>query len=192
MKAYIGINNMCYHMDNLKISFALLFMMEGSVWSFKDSYIDMNWINSYGFYTTDSFVDFEKSLCVVFQVGDIKAMTLIHLLDIKQGNQPLDAYITTFLNGMRCASLKDTNMAVETFFAKGLSPRLCWKILDSSNGMPSRVSDWVVGAIKARASNAMFSIFNGRALEADKNFLWKEEGYQPKKQEHDPYAMDIN
>ncbi|KAL4067494.1 hypothetical protein V8B97DRAFT_1873547 [Scleroderma yunnanense] len=59
--------------------------------------------------------------------------------------------------------------------------------------MPSRVSDWVAGAIKARESNTMFSIFNGKATESDRNFLWKEECFkQPKKQECNLYAMDVD
>ncbi|KAL4078196.1 hypothetical protein V8B97DRAFT_1914832 [Scleroderma yunnanense] len=59
--------------------------------------------------------------------------------------------------------------------------------------MPSKVSDWVAGAVKARTANTIFSIFNGKALNIDKIFLWKDEKYrQPKKQECDLYTMDID
>ncbi|KAL4061889.1 hypothetical protein J3A83DRAFT_4384632 [Scleroderma citrinum] len=141
----------------------------------------------------DSLKEFEKKLEEHFQIGDIKAMALITLLSIQMGNHSLNQYITSFDNLLTQAELFPEDQAATTFFRKGLHPSISQRILGLGI-VPKTVTEWKRAAMEVQAAMATMRMFEGKASNSDKIFLWKNQGYNSshKRQECNPNAMDVD
>ena len=143
------------------------------------------------FYITESFADFVQKLKNVYDVGDIKAMSMLHLANIKQGNKPLAEYSSHFLLLMNCADIKD-GVPMGTFFGKGLSPFLSNHVL-SLGIIPKSVQDWIKAASAINNAEATKHVFRGTDTAEDRRGLYySEQKATSSKRSHDPDAMDVD
>ena len=92
VRTYLALNAHVYDTDEKLISFTLSYMTGGSALAFKENYIESCIADGVHFYITESFAEFMQKLKNVYDVGDIKATSMLHLANIKQGNKPLAEY----------------------------------------------------------------------------------------------------
>ena len=109
-----------YDTDEKQVGFTLSYMTGGSALAFKENYIEGCVADGLTFYITESFAEFMWKLKNVYEVGDIKATSMLHLANIKQGTRPMAEYVSQFLMLMKHAGIKD-GVLMGTFFGKGLA-----------------------------------------------------------------------
>src|SRR4029434_4429384 len=148
-----------YDTSEKLIGFTLSYMTGGSALAFKENYIEECLADGVHFYITESFALFVKKLKSVYDVGDIKATSMLHLANIKQGNKPLAEYGSCFQLLMNRAGIKD-GVPMGTFFAKGLNPFLSNHIL-SLGIIPESVEDWLRAALAINNAEATKRVFRG-------------------------------
>ena len=113
-------NTHIYDTNEKQIGFTLSYMTGGSALAFKENYIKGCISDGLNFFIAESFTEFVRKLKNVYEVGDIKAMSMLHLANIKQGNRPLAEYVSQFMLLMNRTGIKD-GVPMGTFFGKGLS-----------------------------------------------------------------------
>ena len=120
VRTYLMMNAHVYDTDEKQVGFALSYMTRGSALAFKENYIEGCIVDGLNFYIVESFAEFVKKLKSIYEVGDIKATSMLHLANIKQGSKPLAEYASQFLMLMNRAGIKD-GTPMGTFFGKGLA-----------------------------------------------------------------------
>ena len=120
VRTYLMMNTHVYDTDEKQIGFTLSYMTGGSALAFKENYIEGCISDGLNFFITESFAAFVQKLKNVYEVGDIKATSMLHLVNIKQGNRPLAEYSSQFLMLMKCTGIQD-GAPMGTFFGKGLT-----------------------------------------------------------------------
>ena len=120
VRTYLMMNAHVYDTDEKQIGFTLSYMTRGSALAFKENYIEGCISDGLTFFIAESFAEFVKKLKSVYEVGDIKATSMLHLANIKQGSRPLAEYASQFLMLMNHAGIKD-GTPMGTFFGKGLA-----------------------------------------------------------------------
>ena len=121
LRTYLMLNRHIYDTDEKQIGFALSYMTRGSALASKENYIESCVADGMTFYITESFAEFVRKLKnVYYEVGDIKATSMLHLANIKQGTRPLAKYVSQFLMLMNRAGIQD-GVPMGTFFGKGLT-----------------------------------------------------------------------
>ena len=177
--------------DEKQIGFTLSYMTGGSALAFKENYIEGCISDGLNFFIAESFAAFVKKLKNVYEVGDIKATSMLHLANIKQGSRPLAEYASQFLMLMKHAGIEDGTL-MGTFFRKGLATFLSDRIL-SLGICPDSVQDWIKVASSVNAAEAMKRVFKGTDTTEDrKNLYYQEHRATALKKFHDPDAMDID
>ena len=143
------------------------------------------------FFIVESFTEFVKKLKNVYEVGDIKVTSMLHLANIKQGNRPLAEYVSQFLMLMKRANIQD-GVPMATFFGKGLATFLSDRVL-SLGITPDSVSDWVKAASTVNSAEATKCVFKGTDTAEDRKYLYYQEhkATTPRKF-RDPDTMDID
>ena len=109
-----------YDTDEKQIGFMLSYMTGGSALVFKENYIEGCISDGLNFYIAESFAEFVQKLKNIYEVGDIKATSMLHLANIRQGTRPMAEYVSQFLMLMKRAGIKDS-APMGTFFGKGLA-----------------------------------------------------------------------
>ena len=89
-------NTHVYDTDEKQIGFTLSYMTGGSALAFKENYIEGCILDGLTFFIAESFAMFIQKLKNIYEVGDIKATSMLHLANIKQGNRPLAEYSSIF------------------------------------------------------------------------------------------------
>ena len=184
-------NSHVYDTDEKQISFTLSYMTRGSALAFKENYIESCISDGLNFFIAESFAAFIKKLKNVYEVGDIKATSMLHLANIKQGNRPLAEYSSQFLMLMKHAGIED-GTPMGTFFGKGLATFLLYRIL-SLGICPNSVQDWIKVASSVNAAEATKRVFKGTDTAEDcKNLYYQEHKAMTPKKFRDPDAMDVD
>ena len=180
-----------YDTDEKQVGFALSYMTGGSALAFKENYIEGCISDGLTFYIAESFAEFVKKLKNVYEVRDIKATSMLHLANIKQGNRPLAKYISQFLMLMKRAGIQD-GIPMGTFFRKGLATFLSDWIL-SLGITPDSVQDWIKVALSVNAAEATKRMFKGTDTAEDrKNLYYQEHKATMPRRFRDPDTMDVN
>ena len=180
-----------YDTDEKQISFTLSYMTGGSALAFKENYIKGCITDGLSFFIAESFTEFVKKLKNVYEVGDIKATSMLHLANIKQGSRPLAEYTSQFLMLMNRAGIKD-GTPMGTFFGKGLATFLSDRIL-SLGITPDSVKDWIKVASSVNAAEATKHVFKGIDTAEDcRNLYYSEPKATTLRRFRDPDAMDID
>ena len=191
LRTYLMLNGHIYDTDERQIGFALSYMTGGSALAFKENYIEGCAADSINFYIIESFADFMRKLKNVYEVGDVKATSMLHLANIRQGTRPLAEYISQFLMLMNRAGIKD-GAPMGTFFGKGLATFLSDRIL-SLGVTPESVQDWIKAATAINAAEATKCVFKGTdTVEDRRNLYYAENKATTPKKFCDPGAMDID
>ena len=191
LRMYLMLNAHIYDDDEKQIRFALSYMTGGSALAFKENYIEGCVADGIHFYITESFADFMQKLKNVYEVRDVKAMSMLHLANIRQGTRPLAEYVSQFLMLMNCAGIKD-GIPMGTFFGKGLSTFLSDRIL-SLGITPDSVQDWIKAATAINTTEATKHVFKGTDTAEDRrNLYYLEHKATTPKKFHDPDAMDVD
>ena len=176
-----------YDTDKKQIGFTLSYMTGGSALAFKENYIKGCITDGLSFFIAESFTEFVKKLKNVYEVGDIKATSMLHLANIKQGSRPLAEYASQFLMLMNCAGIKD-GTPMGTFFGKGLTTFLSDRIL-SLGITPKSVQDWIKVVSSVNAVEATKCIFQGTdTVEDCRNLYYSEHKAMTPRKFHDPDA----
>ena len=191
VRTYLMMNAHVYDTDDKQIGFTLSYMTGGSALAFKENYIESCISDGLTFYIVESFAEFVKKLKNVYKVGDIKATSMLHLANIKQGSRPLAEYASQFLMLMNRAGIKD-GTPMGTFFGKGLATFLSNRIL-SLGINPDSVQDWIKVASSINAAKATKHVFKGTDTAEDRRNLYYQEhkATMPRKF-RDPDAMDVD
>ena len=191
VRTYLMMNSHVYDTNEKQIGFTLSYMTGGSALAFKENYIEGCISDGLNFFIAESFAAFVKKLKDVYEVGDIKATSMLHLANIKQGNRPLAEYSSQFLMLMKRAGIED-GTPMGTFFGKGLSTFLSDRIL-SLGICPDSVQDWIKVALSVNAAEATKHVFKGTDTAEDrKNLYYQEHKAMTPKKFRDPDAMDVD
>ena len=118
VRTYLMMNAHVYDTDEKQIGFTLSYMTGGSALAFKENYIEGCISDGLTFFIAESFAAFVQKLKNIYEVGDIKATSM--LANIRQGNRPLAEYSSQFLMLMKRAGIQD-GAPMGTFFGKGLA-----------------------------------------------------------------------
>ena len=191
VRTYLALNAHVYDTNEKLVGFVLSYMTGGSALAFKENYIESCIEDGVHFYITDSFPEFVQKLKSIYDVGDIKATSMLHLANIKQGNKPLAEYSSRFTLLMNRAGIKD-GVTMGTFFGKGLSPFLSNHVL-SLGIVPESVQDWIKAASAINNAEATKRVFRGTDTAEDRRGLYyaEQKATMPKKF-RDPDAMDVD
>ena len=180
-----------YDTNEKQIGFALSYMTRGSALAFKENYIESCISDGLTFYITESFAEFVKKLKNFYEVGDIKATSMLHLANIKQENRPLAEYSSQFLMLMNRAGIKD-GTPMGTFFRKGLATFLSDQIL-SLGINPDSVQDWIKVTSSVNAAEATKRVFKGTDTAEDRrNLYYQEHKATTLRKFRNPDAMDVD
>ena len=191
VRTYLMMNAHVYDTDEKQIGFTLSYMTGGSALAFKENYIEGCISDGLTFFIAESFAAFVKKLKNVYEVGDIKATSMLHLTNIKQGSRPLAEYASQFLMLMKRAGIED-GTPMGTFFGKGLTTFLSDRIL-SLGICPDSVQDWIKVASSVNAAEAMKCVFKGMDTAEDhKNLYYREQKAMMPRKFRDPDAMDVD
>ena len=191
VRTYLALNAHIYDTDEKLVSFTLSYMTGGSALAFKENYIEKCISDGVHFYITESYAEFVQKLKDVYDVGDVKATSMLHLANIKQGNKPLAEYSSRFTLLMNCAGIKD-GAAMGTFFRKGLSPFLSNHVL-SLGIVPESVQDWIKAASAINNAEATKRVFRGTDTAEDRRGLYySEQKAMTLKKFRDPDTMDVD
>ena len=191
IRTYLMMNTHIYNTDEKQIGFALSYMTGGSALAFKENYIEGCISDGLNFYIAESFAEFVQKLKNVYEVGDIKATSMLHLANIRQGTRPLAEDVSQFLMLMKHAGIKD-GTPMGTFFGKGLTTFLSDRIL-SLGVTPDSVQDWIKAATAINAAEATKRMFKGMDTAKDcRNLYYAENKATTPRKFHDPDAMDVN
>ena len=191
VRMYLMMNAHVYDTDEKQISFTLSYMTGGSALAFKENYIKGCISDGLNFFIAESFAEFVKKLKNVYEVRDIKATSMLHLTNIKQGNRPLAEYASQFLMLMKCTGIQD-GTPMGTFFGKGLMTFLSDRIL-SLGITPDSVQDWIKVVSSVNAAEATKRVFKGMdTVEDRKNLYYQEHKATTPRKFRDPDAMDVN
>ena len=191
VRTYLMMNAHVYDTDEKQISFMLSYMTGGLALAFKENYIEECISDGLNFFIVESFAMFVKKLKNVYEVGDIKATSMLHLTNIKQGSRPLAEYTSQFLMLMKHAGIED-GTPMGTFFGKGLATFLSDRIL-SLGITPDSVQDWIKVALSVNAAEATKRVFRGTDTAEDrKNLYYKEQKAMTLRKFRDPDTMDVD
>ena len=191
VRTYLMMNAHVYDTDEKQIGFMLSYMTGGSALAFKENYIEGCITDGLNFFITESFAAFVKKLKNIYEVGDIKATSMLHLANIKQGSRLLAEYASQFLMLMKRAGIED-GTPMGTFFGKGLATFLSDRIL-SLGITPDSVQDWIKVASSVNAAEATKRVFKGMDTAEDrKNLYYQEHKAVTPKKFRDPDAMDVD
>ena len=191
VRMYLMMNAHVYDTDEKQIGFTLSYMTGGSALAFMENYIEGCISDGLNFFIAESFAAFVKKLKNVYEVGDIKATSMLHLANIKQGSRPLAKYASQFLMLMKRAGIED-GTPMGTSFGKGLTTFLSDRIL-SLGITPDSVQDWIKVALSVNAAEATKRVFKGTDTAEDhKNLYYQEHKATTPKKFHDPDAMDVD
>ena len=191
VRTYLMMNAHVYDTDEKQISFTLSYMTRGSALAFKENYIEGCISDGLNFFIAELFAAFVKKLKNVYEVGDIKATSMLHLANIKQGSRPLAEYASQFLMLMKRTGIED-GTPMGTFFGKGLATFLSDRIL-SLGITPDSVQDWIKVASSVNAAEATKHMFKGTDTAEDhKNLYYQEHKAMTPRKFRDPDAMDID
>ena len=191
VRTYLMMNAHIYDSDEKQIGFVLSYMTGGSALAFKENYIESCISDGLTFYIVESFAEFVKKLKNVYQVGDVKATSMLHLANIKQGTRPLAEYVSQFLMLMNHAGIKD-GIPMVTFFGKGLATFLSDRVL-SLGITPDSVQDWIKAATAINSAEAAKRVFKGMDTAEDRrNLYYQEHKATTLKKFRDPNAMDVD
>ena len=191
VRTYLMLNSHIYDDDEKQIRFALSYMTGGSALAFKENYIEGCIADGINFYITESFAQFVQKLKNIYEVGDVKATSMLHLASIKQGTRPLAEYVSQFLMLMNRAGIKD-GAPMGTFFGKGLTTFLSDWIL-SLGITPESVQEWIKAATTINAAEATKRVFKGTDTAEDRrNLYYAEHKATTLKKFRDPNAMDVD
>ena len=191
VRTYLMMNAHVYDTDEKQIGFTLSYMTRGSALAFKENYIEGCISDGLNFFIAESFAAFAKKLKNVYKVGDIKATSMLHLANIKQGSRPLAEYASQFLMLMKRAGIED-GTPMGTFFGKGLATFLSDRIL-SLGITPDSVQDWIKVASSVNAAEATKRVFKGTDTAEDrKNLYYQEHKATMPKKFRDPDAMNVD
>ena len=191
VRTYLMMNAHIYNTNEKQIGFTLSYMTGGLALAFKENYIEGCISDGLNFFIAESFAEFVKKLKNIYEVGDIKAMSMLHLANIKQGNRPLAEYSSQFLMLMKRAGIQD-GTPMGTFFRKGLATFLSDRIL-SLGINPDSVQDWIKVASSVNAAEATKRVFKGTDTAEDrKNLYYKEQKAMTPRKFCDPDAMDVD
>ena len=180
-----------YDTDEKQIGFTLSYMTGGLALAFKENYIEGCISDGLNFFIAELFAAFVKKLKNVYEVGDVKATSMLHLANIKQGNRPLAEYASQFLMLMKRAGIEDGTL-MGTFFGKGLATFLSDRIL-SLGITPDSVQDWIKVASLVNATEATKRMFKGTdTVEDRKNLYYQEHKATTLKKFRDPDTMDVD
>ena len=191
VRTYLMMNAHVYDTDKKQIGFTLSYMTGGSALAFKKNYIESCISDSLTFFIVESFAEFVKKLKGVYEVGDIKATSMLHLANIKQGNRPLAEYSSQFLMLMKHTGIQD-GTPMGTFFGKGLTTFLSDHIL-SLGINPNSVQEWIKVVSSVNAAEATKHVFKGTDTAEDRrNLYYQEHKATTPRKFHDPDAMDVD
>ena len=191
VRMYLMMNSHVYDTDEKQIGFTLSYMTGGSALAFKENYIEGCISDGLNFFIAESFATFVKKLKNVYEFGDIKATSMLHLANIKQGSRPLAEYASQFLMLMKRAGIED-GTPMGTFFGKGLATFLSDRIL-SLGICPDTVQDWIKVASSVNAAEATKCVFKGTDTAEDRrNLYYQERKATTPKKFRDPDAMDVD
>ena len=191
VRTYLMMNAHVYDTDEKQIGFALSYLTGGSALAFKENYIESCIADGLTFYITESFTEFVKKLKGVYEVGDIKATSMLHLANIKQGSRPLAEYASQFLMLMKHAGIED-GVPMGTFFGKGLATFLSDRIL-SLGITPDSVQDWIKAASAINSAEATKRVFKGTDTAEDrKNLYYQEHKATTPRKFCNPDTMDVD
>ena len=180
-----------YDTDEKQIGFTLSYMTGGLALAFKENYIEGCISDGLNFFITESFAEFVKKLKNIYEVRDIKATSMLHLTNIKQGSRPLAEYTSQFLMLMKRTGIQD-GTPMGTFFGKGLATFLSDRIL-SLGINPNSVQDWIKVASSVNAAEAIKRMFKGTdTMEDRKNLYYQEHKAMTPRKFRDPDAMDVD
>ena len=184
-------NTHVYDIDEKQIGFTLSYLTGGLALAFKENYIEGCISDGLSFFIAESFAAFVQKLKNVYEVRDIKATSMLHLANIKQGNRPLAEYSSQFLMLMKRAGIQD-GTPMGTFFGKGLATFLSDRIL-SLGITPDSVQDWIKVASSVNAAKATKRVFKGTDTAEDrKNLYYQEQKATTPRRFRDPDTMDID
>ena len=191
VRTYLMMNIHIYDTNKKQIGFTLSYMTRGSALAFKENYIEGCITDGLSFFIAESFTEFVKKLKNVYEVGDIKATSMLHLANIKQGSRPLAEYTSQFLMLMNRAGIKD-GTPMGTFFGKGLATFLSDQIL-SLRITPDSVQDWIKVASSVNTAEATKRVFKGIDTAEDRrNLYYSEPKATTPRRFRDPDAMDVD
>ena len=191
VRTYLMMNAHVYDTDEKQIGFTLSYMTGGSALAFKENYIEGCISDGLNFFIAELFATFVKKLKNVYEVGDVKAMSMLHLANIKQGSRPLAEYASQFLMLMKRTGIED-GTPMGTFFGKGLVTFLSDRIL-SLGITPDSVQDWIKVASSVNAAEATKHVFKGTdTVEDRRNLYYQEHKATTPKKFRDPNAMDVD
>ena len=191
VRTYLMMNAHVYDSNEKQIGFALSYLTRGSALVFKENYIESCISDGLTFYITKSFAEFVKKLKNVYKVGDVKATSMLHLANIKQGTRPLAKYVSQFLMLMNCAGIQDS-VPMGTFFGKGLTTFISDRVL-SLGITPDSVQDWIKTATAINSAEATKRVFKGTDTAEDRrNLYYQEHKAMMLKKFRDPDAMDVD
>ena len=191
LRTYLMLNTHIYNTDEKQIGFTLSYMTGGSALAFKENYIEGCAADGIHFYILESFAEFVQKLKNIYEVGDVKVTSMLHLVNIKQGNRPLAEYVSQFLMLMNRTGIKD-GVPMGTFFGKGLATFLSDRVL-SLGITPDSVQDWIKAATAINSAKATKRVFKGTdTVEDRRNLYYSEHKAMMLKKFHDPDAMDVD
>ena len=191
VRTYLMLNTHVYDTNEKQIGFSLSYMTGGSALAFKENYIEGCAADGIDFYITESFADFVQKLKHVYEVGDVKATSMLHLANIKQGTRPLAEYVSQFLMLMNRPGIKD-GVPMGTFFGKGLATFISDRIL-SLGITPDSVQDWIKAATAINTAEATKRVFKGTDTAEDcRNLYYGEHKATTPRKFHDPDTMDVD
>ena len=191
VRTYLMMNAHIYDTDEKQIGFVLSYMTGGSALAFKENYIEGCISDGLSFFIVESFAEFVQKLKNVYEVGDVKATSMLHLANIKQGNRPLAKYVSQFMLLMNRAGIKD-GVPMGTFFRKGLSTFISDRIL-SLRITPDSVADWTKAATAINSAEATKRMFRGTDTAEDRrNLYYSEQKATTLRKFRDPNAMDVD
>ena len=191
VRTYLMMNTHIYNTDEKQIGFALSYMTGGLALVFKENYIEGCISDGLNFYIAESFAEFVQKLKNIYEVGDIKVTSMLHLAYIRQGTRPLAEYVSQFLMLMKCAGIKDS-APMGAFFGKGLATFLSDRVL-SLGVTPNSVQDWIKAASAINATEATKRVFKGTDTAEDRrNLYYAENKATTPRKFRDPDAMDVD